>query len=126
MDPNFDEAELRAEIQEMQDILHRELAEATSLGEEWVVREDCHLVDTSPWRNRPTVETPQPQVVLAGDGIRCDFPVALMERAATTGVQAANALLEGWGVSGQDILTAPTSPRFGWVRPLRRGLAKLR
>jgi hypothetical protein len=31
--------------------------------------------------------------VLAGDGIRCDFLVALMERAATTGLLAANQLL---------------------------------
>ncbi|MGO1488695.1 MAG: FAD-dependent oxidoreductase [Arachnia sp.] len=125
VDADFDEAELRAEIQAMQDILHPELADATSLGEEWVVRNDCHLVDTSPWRNRPTVETPSPAVMLAGDGIRCDYPVALMERAATTGVQAANALLGGWQVAGQDIFTAPTSPRFTWVRPLRKALAKL-
>ena len=34
---------------------------------------------------RPTVVTPDPRVVLAGDGIRVDLPVALMERAATTG-----------------------------------------
>jgi len=126
VDENPDEAALRTEIQAMQDILHPELAQATSLGEEWVVRQDCHLVDTSPWRNRPTVETPSTAVMLAGDGIRCDYPVALMERAATTGVQAANALLEGWQVAGQDIFTAPTSPRFGWVRPLRKALAKRR
>ncbi len=126
VDENPDEAALRAEIQAMQDVLHPELAQAAMLGEQWLVQQDCHLVDTSPWRNRPTVETPSPTVMLAGDGIRCDYPVALMERAATTGVQAANALLAGWQVRGQDIFTAPTSPRFGWVRPLRKALAKRR
>lgn len=126
VDHDFDEQALRAELAAMQDLLHPELAGATTLGEEWIVQDDCHLVDTSPWRNRPTVETPSGNVVLAGDGIRCDFPVALMERAATTGVQAANHLLERWQVAGQDIFTAPTSPRFGWVRPLRKALAKLR
>lgn len=124
VDENPDEAALRTELAAMQDLIHPELADATTLGEEWVVRDDCHLVDTSPWRNRPTVDTPSANVVLAGDGIRCDYPVALMERAATTGVQAANALLSSWQVAGQDIFTAPTSPRFGWVRPLRKALAR--
>ncbi|MEO7587893.1 MAG: FAD-dependent oxidoreductase [Arachnia sp.] len=126
VDHDFVEEALRAELAAMQDLIHPELADATTLGEEWLVQADCHLVDTSPWRNRPTVDTPSDTVVLAGDGIRCDFPVALMERAATTGVQAANHLLGSWGVAGQDIFTAPTSPRFGWVRPLRRALAKRR
>ena len=126
VDPDHDEQALRTELAAMQDLLHPELADATTLGEEWIVQDDCHLVDTSPWRNRPTVETPEDNVVLAGDGIRCDYPVALMERAATTGVQAANHLLASWEVAGQDIFTAPTSPRFGWVRPLRRALAKRR
>lgn len=126
VDHDHDEQALRTELAAMQDLIHPELADAATLGEEWIVQDDCHLVDTSPWRNRPTVKTPSDMVMLAGDGIRCDFPVALMERAATTGVQAANALLESWQVAGQDIFTAPTSPRFSWVRPLRKALAKRR
>jgi isorenieratene synthase len=46
--------------------------------------------------------------VLAGDGIRCGLPVALMERAATTGVQAANALLARWDTAGEDVWSVPT------------------
>ena len=42
-----------------------------------------------------------------GDGLRVDWPIALMERAATTGVLAANQLLAGWGVRGEDIWTVP-------------------
>jgi isorenieratene synthase len=59
--------------------------------------------------------------VLAGDGIRCDFPVALMERAATTGFQAANQLLTGWGAAGHDLWTVPMAGR----RPLGRLAAAL-
>ena len=76
--------------------LHRvypELSRRGVVAEEWLVRNDCPLHGTGPWEQRLTVETPHPRIVLAGDGIRCDFPVALMERAATTGFLAANQLL---------------------------------
>jgi isorenieratene synthase len=55
--------------------------------------------------------TPDPRVVLAGDGIRCELPVALMERAATTGWQAANALLSRLGLPGHDLWSVPTRGR---------------
>ena len=61
-------------------------------------------------------------VVLAGDGIRCDWPVALMERAATTGWLAANRLLAGWGLPAHDLWTVPTRGRHRVVPPLRRRL----
>jgi hypothetical protein len=51
-------------------------------GQSSLIREQCL-----------TVDTPHPRIVLAGDGICCDFPVALMERAAMTGFLAANQLL---------------------------------
>ena len=82
------------------------------LGEQWLVADDCPLVDTSPWARRPEVTTPDRRVVLAGDLVRCDFPVALMERAATTGWQAANALLSGWGRRGFDLWSPPMRSRF--------------
>ncbi len=50
-----------------------------------------------------------PGLVLAGDGIRIDLPVALMERAATTGWAAANLLLEHFGVRGH--VCTPFPPR---------------
>lgn len=64
--------------------------------------------------------------MLAGDGIRCELPVALMERAATTGIQAANRLLSGWGLPGHDVWSVPTSGRFGApVRAARRAAGRL-
>jgi len=95
---------------ELEAALHRvypETAAAGVLAQEWLVMADCPLVDTSPWALRPGVPTPDPRVLLAGDHVRCDLPVALMERAATTGFQAANLLLERWGLAGQELWTVP-------------------
>ena len=55
---------------------------------------------------------------LAGDGIRIDLPVALMERAATTGWTAANQLLAGWGVGGHTLHTVPVQGRSPVLRRL--------
>ena len=71
---------------------------------------------TSP--HRPTVQTPDPRVVLAGDGIRIDLPVALMERAATTGWVAANHLLGGFGLAGHAVHTVPNHGRSALLRRL--------
>ena len=62
--------------------------------------------------------TPQPGLVLAGDGIRIDLPVALMERAATTGWEAGNHLLARWGLAGHDLYTVPTQGRSAVLRSL--------
>ena len=69
--------------------LHRVYPETAALDvvhDEWLVEPDCVLVGLEPWRSRPGVRTPDPRVLLAGDAVRCDLPVALMERAATTGL----------------------------------------
>jgi isorenieratene synthase len=58
------------------------------------------------------------RLVLAGDGIRIDVPVALMERAATTGWHAANCLLARWGLAGHDLHTVPTRGRLAPLRAL--------
>jgi isorenieratene synthase len=57
-------------------------------------------------------------VVLAGDGIRIDLPVALMERAATTGWTAANQLLTGFGLAGHVLHTVPNRGRSAWLSRL--------
>lgn len=85
---------------------------------EW--RSDCPLFPVGGYGDRPTVRTPDPAVVLAGDLVRTDLPVALMERAATTGFLAANALLERWGVRGQTLWTVPDRGRSAGLRALVR------
>jgi isorenieratene synthase len=106
-----DEAALKDRLLAELRRIYPELAPATILAEEWLVNDDCPLWGTDPWEERPTVRTPHPRIVLAGDGIRCDFPVALMERAATTGFLAANQLLHVDGVAGHDVWTVPTRSR---------------
>ncbi|MFG2683604.1 FAD-dependent oxidoreductase [Streptomyces sp. NPDC048392] len=83
---------------------------------EW--RSDCPLFEVGSHRRRPTVGTPHSWLALAGDAIRCDLPVALMERAATTGFLAANTLLADWGVRGQVLWTVPRSGRSPLLRAL--------
>lgn len=97
-------------VDELERELHRIFPETEALGvrhREVLVRDDCTLITPGRWTDRPGVETPWPQLVLAGDWVRCDYPVALMERATTTGYLAANALLRQWGVAGQDLWTVP-------------------
>jgi isorenieratene synthase len=98
--------------------LYPETASAGIVGETLLVRDDCPLFGPGAFANRPTVETPVPGLMLAGDGIRIDLPVALMERAATTGWTAANRLLAHWGVAGHPLHTVPTQGRNALLRRL--------
>lgn len=104
--------------------IYPETAAAQILFDRWRVDADCALVGLTPWRDRPTVHTPDPRLVLAGDALRCDLPVALMERAATTGFQAANTLLSSWRVRGHDLWTVPPRARQRWPGRLRKLLAQ--
>jgi isorenieratene synthase len=98
--------------------LYPETATARIVGETLLVRDDCPLFSPGAFADRPTVDTPVSGLMLAGDGIRIDLPVALMERAATTGWSAANRLLAGWGLDGHTLHTVPVrgrSPVLRWL-----------
>ncbi|GAA4107398.1 FAD-dependent oxidoreductase [Enteractinococcus coprophilus] len=90
------------------------------VAEEYLLEDDCGLADVSPWQDHPAVDTGVPGLKLAGDWIRAPLPVALMERAATTGFLAANELLEGWHVTGHDL---HSPPRRGLLRRSTLGRA---
>ncbi|MFJ2697033.1 FAD-dependent oxidoreductase [Streptomyces rochei] len=96
-------------------------ARVVAARHEW--RQDCPLFTVGGYRDRPTVRTPDPSVVVAGDLVRTDLPVALMERAATSGFLAANALLERWGVRGETLWTVPDRGRSAPLRALARRFA---
>ena len=100
-------ASLRSELGRV----YPETVNARIVADEWLVSDDCPLAGTTAWIRRPEVQTPDQRLVLAGDGIRCDYPVALMERAATTGFIAANQLLARQGLAGHDLWTVPTNSR---------------
>jgi isorenieratene synthase len=99
--------------------LHRvypETTAATIVDERHELRADCPLFAPGTFGDRPTVTTPDPGVMLAGDLARVDLPVALMERAATSGLLAANALLASWGLRGHPLWTVPTRGRLAPLR----------
>ena len=98
--------------------LYPETVDATIVDERLLRRADCPRFAPGDFAARPGVTTPDPRVVLAGDGIRIDLPVALMERAATTGWSAANHLLAGFGLAGHPLQTVPNRGRSALLRRL--------
>jgi isorenieratene synthase len=93
--------------------LYPEAKRAGVVGERVLCHNDCPRFAPGDFADRPGVVTPHEAVVLAGDGIRIDLPVALMERAATTGWAAANRLLERFGIRGHVLHTVPNHGRMG-------------
>ena len=114
-------SQLRAELARV----YPETADFITVAEELLIERDCALPKVGNWCDRPQGATPYPGLVLAGDWLRCDLPIALMERAATTGWQAANQLLEGWGVAGHDLWSVPTRGRHWWPRAARTLISQL-
>ncbi|MEU5710554.1 FAD-dependent oxidoreductase [Streptomyces flaveolus] len=98
--------------------VHPETRDATIVDARHEWRDDCPLFPVGGYGDRPTVRTRDPRLVVAGDLVRTDLPVALMERAATTGFLAANALLELWGVRGATLWTVPPRGRNAVLRCL--------
>ncbi|MGW4393804.1 FAD-dependent oxidoreductase [Amycolatopsis nivea] len=103
--------------------LYPETADATVIAENTIRRQDCPLFAPGTFENRPAVSTSDPALVLAGDCIRIDLPVALMERAATTGWTAANQLLEHWGITGHPLTSVPNHGRVPLLHRLATGAA---
>ncbi|MEU4660045.1 FAD-dependent oxidoreductase [Streptomyces sp. NPDC023723] len=103
--------------------LHRvypETRHARILTERHEWRADCPLFPVGGYADRLTVRTPDPALVVAGDLVRTELPVALMERAATSGFLAAGAVLERWGVRGELLWTVPDGGRNAVLRALAR------
>jgi isorenieratene synthase len=96
--------------------LYPETQEAQVVCERVLTRSDCPLFAPGTHQHRPTVVTPHPGLLLAGDAIRIDLPVALMERAATTGWSAANHLLTQRGLAGHPLHTVPAQGRSAPLR----------
>jgi len=110
------EARMRHELTRV----HPETAHAgvVDVQHEW--RQDCPHFPVGGYAHRPGVRTGHPRLVAAGDLVRTRLPVALMERAATTGFQAANALLATWGVRGHPLWSVPVRGRSAALRLLSR------
>ncbi|WP_194117764.1 FAD-dependent oxidoreductase [Streptomyces hoynatensis] len=115
-DPAGQQRLLRAELGRV----YPETRAARVLDARHLWREDCPLFAVGGHAGRPAVRTPHPRLTLAGDLVRTGLPVALMERAATSGLLAANALLAGWGLAGHPLWTVPGRGRFAALRALAR------
>ncbi|MFD9007037.1 FAD-dependent oxidoreductase [Streptomyces sp. NPDC059582] len=100
--------------------VYPETSAATIVDERHEWRADCPLFPVGGYTDRPSVRTSDPGLVVAGDLVRTALPVALMERAATSGFLAANALLERWGVRGQALWVVPDRGRSAVLRGLAR------
>ena len=115
--PHEDEDVIRAELLDGFHQLYPELANAEIVHQSWLFRRDCPSFGPGSHRARPRVTTPYGNVVLAGDFVRLPFPTALMERAASSGMLAANHLLDRWDVRGEPLFSVP--PR-GFMAGLNR------
>ena len=90
--------------------LHRcypETRGAAIIAQRYLYRRDCPAFAPGSWARRPGVATPIDGLTLAGDFVKLAVPSALMERAATSGMLAANHLLARRGVAGTPIWSVP-------------------
>lgn len=109
-----DDASVRADLWHQALALYPELRAARVIDERYRRDQDCPGFPPGARADRPGVATPTPGLTLAGDFVRLPVPCALMEGAVTSGLLAANALLEGWGVAGEPVLSIP---RTGMLTP---------
>ena len=87
--------------------LYPETRAAQVLDDVFLLRRDCPAFAPGSHATRPGVATPHPGVYLAGDFVRLTQPAALMERAATAGFAAANAVLGRWGLPPEPVASVP-------------------
>lgn len=107
VDEDAEEVALR---EDLLDGLHRfypETRGAEIIREYGLLRRDCAGFEPGSHRARPTVHTGREDLALAGDFVRMNIPSALMERAAISGILAANTLLASHGVAAEPIKTVP-------------------
>lgn len=116
------EATLRADMLATLHLLYPETRAARVLEERLIVQQDCPAFRPGTAAQRPRVTTPEPGLMLAGDFVHTDFPTALMERAAATGMLAANSLLKGWGCSEEQLWSVV--PRGLFAGLIHRGFSR--
>jgi isorenieratene synthase len=103
----LDEESIRADLRAGLHELYPEAGAARVLAERFLLRRDCPAFPPGQARTRPGVETPWPDLCLAGDFLRLPFPSALMERAVASGFLAANKLLARQGVEPEPVWSVP-------------------
>ena len=105
--PGMDEAALREDLIAGLHAFYPETRWARIVREHGLFEQDCAAFAPGSHASRPGVQTSCPSLALAGDFVRLDLPSALMERAATSGLLAANTLLSPYGVAPEPIRVIP-------------------
>ena len=98
-----DEAALRQKLLAGLHTLYPETASATIIEDRFLLRQDCPAFAPGSHALRPEVRTPFPGLCLAGDFVKLPFPSALMERATSAGMLAANTLLASRGIAPEPL-----------------------
>jgi carotenoid phi-ring synthase / carotenoid chi-ring synthase len=98
---------LRAELLAGLHALYPETRAARALDERFLWRHDCAGFPPGSHEARIGVATPHPGLTVAGDFARLPVASALMERAATSGMMAANLLVSGAWRGPEPIDTLP-------------------
>jgi len=114
-----DPGQIRKELIARMHELYPETKNARILEERFLLRQDCPAFKPGSHEHRPSVQTPDPGLVLAGDFVRMPIPCALMEKAAASGMLAANNLLSLWDVKGEDLYSIPTKGLTSFMPAIR-------
>jgi isorenieratene synthase len=102
-----DEPAIRADLLRALHQLYPETREAKIVDERFLLRQDCPAFRPGSHPLRLRAQTPDPALCLAGDLVHTPFPTALMERAASTGILAANHLLVHFGAAEEPLWSVP-------------------
>jgi len=95
-----------------------ELRGAKIMHEHAYVKSDFTAFHTGLHRFRPTTDTAHPRLLLAGDWVKLPCPAMLLEGAATSGMIAANRILQAEALRPAQLYTVPLR---GFLPPTERG-----
>ena len=95
--------------------VYPETRRARILDERLLIRRDCPAFPPGSRRDRLGVITPFPGIAVAGDMVALPFPTALMERAASSGILAANEILALWNVEEEPLWSVPRRGPLAWL-----------
>jgi carotenoid phi-ring synthase / carotenoid chi-ring synthase len=115
-----DEARVRRELHAGLIAAYPELQRARVREDRFLFRQDCPAFRPGSDATRPTGATSVPRIVLAGDFVKLPFPSALMERAVSSGMIAANTLLGSWGLPREPVLHGATRGYLAFTRDRSR------
>jgi carotenoid phi-ring synthase / carotenoid chi-ring synthase len=107
VEPDATGEALRADLLAALHHFYPETAGARVLEDRFLLRQDCASFAIGSHASRPGVRTPDARLAVAGDFVRLPVPSALMERAVTSGMAAANILLEPYGAWPEPLRSIP-------------------